>query len=348
MIVDLRSDTLTKPDSTMLDAMFKAPVGDDVWGEDPSMNALEEKTAALFGHEAALFCTSGIMSNQLAIKVHTVPGDEVICDRLSHIYNYEGGGIALNSGASVRLLFGDRGRFTANDVESNINPDDVHYPKTSLVSVENTVNKGGGSVWKWEELQAIGEICHRHHLRYHLDGARLFNALAVTGQTCLDYGRLFDSISICLSKGLGAPVGSMLTGSKEFIHKARRFRRAFGGGMRQAGYLAAAGIYALDHNMKRLDDDHRRAKIIAEELFIQPWVEEVLPAETNIVIFSVAEGFTVQKIMDQLEKLGILTVQFGHRSIRMVTHLDIDDEMIAYATDAFNRMPDCIQSPEFP
>lgn len=338
MTVDLRSDTLTKPTPAMLEAMFKAPVGDDVWGEDPSMNILEEKTAALFGHEAALFCTSGIMSNQLAIKVHTVPGDEVICDRLSHIYNYEGGGIALNSGASVRLLHGDRGRFTANEVETNINPDDVHYPKTSLVSVENTVNKGGGSVWQWEELQAIGRVCKKYNLRYHLDGARLFNALAVTSQTRFEYGKLFDSISICLSKGLGAPVGSMLTGSKDFIHKARRFRRAFGGGMRQAGYLAAAGIYALDHNILRLKDDHRRAKILADALSNQVWVEEVLPAETNIVIFSVAARFTVQEIINQLEKHGILTVQFGQRSIRMVTHLDIDDEMISYATKAFGRV----------
>jgi threonine aldolase len=328
--VDLRSDTLTKPTPEMLRAMFIAPVGDDVWGEDPSMNALEEKVASMFGHEAAIFCPSGIMTNQLAIKVHTVPGDEVICDRLSHIYNYEGGGIALNSGASVRLLFGDRGRFTAKDVLANINPDDVHYPRTSLVSIENTVNKGGGSVWDWQELEAIGKVCRGNGLRYHLDGARLFNALAVTSQTCLDYGRLFDSISICLSKGLGAPVGSVLSGSKEFIHKARRFRRAFGGGMRQAGYLAAAGIYALDHHIERLKEDHDRAKKIAEALSRQPWVKKVLPVETNIIIFLLPDTLHVPHIVKRLEEKGILTVQFDHNSIRMVTYRDIDDEIVDY------------------
>jgi threonine aldolase len=320
----------------MLEAMFNAPVGDDVWGEDPSMNALEEKVAAMFGHEAAIFCPSGIMTNQIGIKVHTVPGDEVICDRLSHIYNYEGGGVALNSGASVRLLYGNRGRFTAKDVQANINPDDVHYPKTSLVSVENTVNKGGGSVWDWHELVEIGNVCRKHNLRYHLDGARLFNALAVTSQTTLDYGMLFDSISICLSKGLGAPVGSMLTGSKDFIHKARRFRRAFGGGMRQAGYLAAAGIFALDHHIERLKDDHQRAKQIAEALGKRPWVKEVLPVETNIIIFLVPEELRAADLVQKLEEKGILTVQFDHNSIRMVTHLDFDDEMAAFAIETLN------------
>ncbi len=317
----------------MLEVMFNASVGDDVWGEDPSLNSLEEKTAALFGKEAALFCPSGIMTNQLAIKVHTVPGDEVICDRLSHIYNYEGGGIALNSGASVRLLHGDRGRFTADDVATNINPDDVHYPSTRLVSVENTVNKGGGSVWSWDELQAIAKICRENGLRYHLDGARLFNALAVTSQTTYDYGKLFDSISICLSKGLGAPVGSILVGSNEFIHRARRFRRAFGGGMRQAGYLAAAGIYALDNHVNRLIDDHFRAKKIAETLSGLSWVEEVLPVETNIIIFSVAKNLAVSQVIGALESKGILTVQFGDKSIRMVTHLDIDDTMVDYTLE---------------
>jgi len=337
-IVDLRSDTLTKPTPAMLEAMFNASVGDDVWGEDPSMNALEEKIAGMFGHEAALFCTSGIMSNQLSIKVHTVPGDEVICDRLSHIYNYEGGGIALNSGASVRLLNGDNGRFTAKEVLLNINPDDVHYPHTSLVSVENTVNKGGGAVWDWNELKAIGEVCKENGLKYHLDGARIFNALAVTEQTCEDYGKLFDSISICLSKGLGAPVGSMLTGSKEFIKKARHFRRAFGGGMRQAGYLAAAGIYALDHHIDRLVEDHSRAKLLADNLAKQTWVRKVVPVETNIVIFSIADGFTVSQVLNALKEKGILVAQFGADSIRMVTHLDINVEMIKYATTVFSQL----------
>jgi threonine aldolase len=336
--VDLRSDTLTKPTPAMLEAMFDAPVGDDVWGEDPSMNALEAKVAALFGHEAAIFCPSGIMTNQLAIKVHTVPGDEVICDRLSHIYNYEGGGIALNSGASVRLLYGNRGRFTAEDVLSNINPDDVHYPRTSLVSVENTVNKGGGSVWDWNELLDIGAVCHDHGLAYHLDGARLFNALAVTAQTTADYGKLFDSISICLSKGLGAPVGSVLTGSGTFIHKARRFRRAFGGGMRQAGFLAAAGIFALDHHIARLTEDHRKAAELAIAIKDRPWVEEVLEVETNILIFTVPPHLSVSLVMQKLEEAGILSVQFSHNSIRLVTHLDIDDAMLEYALKTMKNL----------
>jgi len=322
----------------MLEAMFNAPVGDDVWNEDPSVNALEEKVAAMFGHEAALFCPSGIMTNQLAIKVHTIPGDEIICDRLSHIYNYEGGGVALNSGASVRLLNGGRGRFTANDVLANINPDDVHYPRTSMVAVENTVNKGGGAVWVWEELLAIGNVCNEHGLSYHLDGARLFNALAVSDQSTFDYGELFDSISICLSKGLGAPVGSVLTGTKKFIHKARRFRRAFGGGMRQAGYLAAAGIYALDHHIERLKDDHQRAKQIAKTLVDCPWVREVLPVETNIIIYRVPDEINVPELVRKLEEKGILTVQFDSNSIRMVTHLDIDDTMVEYVGEVLKAI----------
>ncbi|MCK5536596.1 MAG: aminotransferase class I/II-fold pyridoxal phosphate-dependent enzyme, partial [Bacteroidales bacterium] len=235
MIVDLRSDTVTKPSKEMLEAMFNAKVGDDVFGEDPSINELEEITANMFGKEAALFAPSGIMTNQLAIKVHTVPGDEVICHRLSHIYNFEGGGIAFHSGSSVRLIEGNNGIFDVDDILQNINPDNVHFPVTSLVSVENTVNKGGGAIYPFAKLQAMSKVCKENNLKIHVDGARLFNALVATGETAQQHGELFDSISICLSKGLGAPVGSLLIGDKAFIHRARHFRRMFGGGMRQAG-----------------------------------------------------------------------------------------------------------------
>ena len=264
MNIDLRSDTVTRPTQGMLDAMMQARVGDDVFGDDPTVNALESKVAGMFGMEAALFCASGTMANQVAIKAHTQPGDEVICNELAHIYYYEGGGIAMNSGASVCLLPGDRGRINAKQVLEHINPvDDVHRPLSRLVAVENTMNKGGGSIYSFKELTAIGKGCKHGGLKYHLDGARLFNALAETHETTSDYGKLFDSISICLSKGLGAPVGSVLIGSAEFIVRARRIRKVFGGGMRQAGFLAAAGIYALDHHVERLKHDHRRASRLA-------------------------------------------------------------------------------------
>ena len=265
-MIDLRSDTVTRPTPEMLQAMFSASVGDDVLKDDPTVNALEEKIATLFGMEAAIFCPSGTMSNQIAIKVHTRPGDEVICHKLSHVYYYEGGGIAFNSGSSVCLLEGDHGRITAEDVEAHINPDDIHRPQTRLISVENTMNKGGGAIYDFNELKKIGDVCKRHGLGYHLDGARLFNALVETKESPKQYGELFDSISICLSKGLGAPVGSLLLGSKAFIKQASRMRKVMGGGMRQSGFLAAAGIYALDNNIERLKEDHLRARLIGEEL----------------------------------------------------------------------------------
>jgi threonine aldolase len=264
MMIDFRSDTQTRPSAAMLEAMNQAKVGDDVYGEDPSVNELEARSAEMFGMEAAVFCPSGTMTNQIAIKCHTQPGDEVICDGSSHIYQYEGGGIALNSGASVRLLSGDRGRITATQVAEAINPDDVHKANSSLVSLENTSNRGGGSCYELEEISRIREVCDRHGLILHLDGARLFNALVARNQSPKDYGKLFHTISICLSKSLGCPVGSLLLGSTPVIKKARRFRKVFGGGMRQAGYLAAAGLYALENNIERLEQDHQKARQIAK------------------------------------------------------------------------------------
>jgi threonine aldolase len=329
MMIDLRSDTVTRPTAGMLQAMFNAPVGDDVFGDDPTVNALEEKVVHMFGMEAALFCASGTMANQIAIKAHTQPGDEVICNKLSHVYYYEGGGIAANSGASVCLLEGDRGRITAADVLTHINnPDDIHRPLSRLVSVENTMNKGGGSIYDFSELQKIGTVCHEKGLSFHLDGARLFNALHETKETPADYGRLFDSISICLSKGLGAPVGSVLMGSAAFIKKARRIRKVFGGGMRQAGYLAAAGIYALDNNVARLADDHRRATHLGAVLNALPFVEDVVPVESNIIFFKLDERLSEIDFLARLAQNDIHAMALSPGNIRFVTHLDFTDEML--------------------
>jgi threonine aldolase len=296
--IDLRSDTVTRPTAAMLQAMMQAKVGDDVFGEDETVNALQQKAADLFGMQAALFCPSGTMTNQIGIKVHTQPGDEVICHELSHVYLYEGGGIAANSGASVRLLNGAQGRFTAEQVRSNVNDrDDPHLPWTRVVAIENTVNKGGGACWDPEEIARIRTVCGEHELALHLDGARLFNALIATGQSARRYGELFDTISICLSKGLGAPAGSLLLGSKTHIAKAHRYRKLMGGGMRQAGYLAAAGIYALDHHVQRLHEDHAKAKTLASTLRQLSYVEDVLPVETNIVIFELVKEVTPEAVL---------------------------------------------------
>ena len=326
MPIDLRSDTVTKPTPSMLEAMFLAAVGDDVFGDDPTVNALQEKAARLFGMEAALFCPSGTMTNQLAIRVHTQPGSEVICDALSHIYLYEGGGIALNALSSVKLLTGDRGRINAAQIKDAINnPDDVHAPVSRLVSLENTMNKGGGCYYDLSAIEAIKEVCTQHSLALHLDGARLFNALVETNESPFDYGQAFDSISICLSKGLGCPVGSLLIGKTDFIKKARRFRKAMGGGWRQAGYLAAAGIYALDHHIQRLRDDHTRAKAIGHMLQQLPEVEEIYPIDTNIVIFRLPDSILATDYVAKLAQKGIAAVTFGKHLVRFVTHLDFTD-----------------------
>jgi threonine aldolase len=328
MIIDFRSDTVTRPTPGMLQFMMQAQVGDDVFGDDPSVNELEAKAAAMFGMEAGLFCPTGTMTNQIAIKVHTKPLDEVVCDKNAHIHYYEAGGMAFNSGVTPKLLSGDRGRFTAKEVEENINPDNVHFPRTTLVCVENTTNRGGGACYSFQMLKEIGETCRNHQLKYHLDGARLFNALAETNETPKDYGKLFDSISICLSKGLGTPVGSVLLGNKDFIKEARRVRKVLGGGMRQAGYLAAAGIYALDHHTERLKNDHQKAKQLEEALKNNPHVKEVLPVETNIVVFRLKENMNHQPFIDALNNDKILFHFVATDAIRLVTHLDITDEMM--------------------
>ena len=323
-ILDLRSDTLTQPTAGMKEAMFAAPLGDDVFGEDPTVNALETKIAALFGMEAALFCPSGTMTNQIAIRLHTGPQKEVICHQYSHIYLYEGGGIMANSMASVKLLSGDLGKITASQVAESINPDDVHAPETTLVSLENTMNKGGGSIYTLDEITPIHALCKEKGLKLHLDGARLFNALVESGESPADWGAHFDTISICLSKGLGCPIGSVLLGTKTDIKRAKKVRKVFGGGMRQAGFLAAAGIYALDHQVDRLKEDHRRASVLGQFLVQASHVAEVLPVATNIVIARL-EGLTPELFLQELSSKGIKGVKFGKDLVRFVTHLDFGD-----------------------
>ncbi len=328
MIIDLRSDTLTKPTPGMLDAMMSAEVGDDVFGEDPTVKRLQEKASAMLGFEDGIFCPSGTMTNQIAIRTLTQPQDEVICDKRSHIYLYEGGGIASNSMVSVELLDGDRGRITPAQIQSAIKPDDIHYPKTRLVAIENTVNKGGGSYYTMEQMRQISTVARKHGLSLHLDGARLFNALVETGDNPMELGAYFDTVSICLSKGLGAPVGSLLLSSGENIKKAKRIRKVFGGAMRQAGYLAAAGIYALDHHVERLKEDHKKARRIASVLERKSFVTGIDPVDTNIIIFSISKDIGVTTLLQRLKENGIYALGFGGSSIRMVTHLDVTDAMM--------------------
>jgi len=332
-MIDFRSDTVTKPTPAMEDAMMQAKIGDDVFGEDPSVNQLEQMGASMLGFETGLFCPSGTMTNQIAIKVHTQPGDEVICDYLSHIYQYEGGGIAFHSGASVKTLQGDRGRINADQVTGAVNAIDVHKAKTSLVVLENTSNRGGGSCYEMNDIQLIKNICSNNSLKLHLDGARLFNAIVARNEDPLFYGNNFDSISICLSKGLGCPVGSLLLGNKEFILKARRIRKLFGGGMRQAGFIAAAGIYALENHIDRLQTDHENAGLIEKEIVVHPLVETVLPVETNIIIFNLKPGKTAVEWVGDMKKAGILGYAIAPQQVRLVTHLDISAEMIETTID---------------
>lgn len=338
MIIDFRSDTVTKPTQGMLEAMFKAKVGDDVFGEDASINELEAIAADMFGMEAAIFCPSGTMTNQIAIKCHTQPGDEVICDESSHIYQYEGGGIAFNSGASVKLLAGDRGRITAAQVSAAIQPDDPHRAHTSLVSLENTSNRGGGSCYDFDEIKKIGSLCKEKGLAFHLDGARLWNAMIAKKESAKQYGEVFDSISICLSKSLGCPVGSLLLGKKDFIKKARRVRKVFGGGMRQAGFLAAAGIYALQNNIDRLAEDHQHAAQIADVIAGKQFVKFVLPVETNIIIFELYESITAPALVTRLKEHNILGYAISPNRVRLVLHLDINAVMVKRTIEVFNQL----------
>ena len=329
MEINLISDTVTKPTPGMLEAITSAEVGDDVFKADPSVNALEKKAADMFGMEAALFFPSGTMTNQTAIKLHTGPGDQLICDKYAHVYNYEGGGVSFNSGVSCKLVDGDRGMMTADQVLAAINPPDFyHSPLTSLVCIENTTNKGGGACWRFEELQNIRKVCDDHGLAYHLDGARLWNALVAKGENPVQYGELFDTISVCLSKGLGCPVGSLLLGSEEIIDKALRIRKILGGGMRQSGFLAAAGIYALDHHIDRLAEDHQKATELGAALSRLDVVKIVEPTETNIIIFELDESkMTQEEFLSFLSEEKIQIIGMGQGKLRMVTHLDYTAEM---------------------
>lgn len=340
-MIDFRSDTVTQPTAEMREFMMQAPVGDDVFGDDPTINALEQLGAEMFGKEAGLFCASGTMTNQIAINVHTVPGDEVICHEEAHIYRYEGGGIARNSGASVRFIRGNDGRIDPALLDGTINPDDQHYPISRMVSLEDTANRGGGRCYDFQDIKKIRDFCDENNLKLHLDGARVFNALAVSGMNPVDYGVPFDTISICLSKGLGAPVGSLLVGSADFIKKARRVRKVFGGGMRQAGIIAAGGIYALNNNIKRLKEDHDNAKKIGSILSEQTWISKVLPVETNIVVGHVADGLSEMEVVEKLKENGILCVAFGKGRIRLTTHLHISAADIDYLK---NNLPVTIEA----
>lgn len=337
MIVNLVSDTITVPTRPMLEAMMAAAVGDDVFGTDPTVNALESKAARMFGMDSALFVPSGTMANQIALKAHTEPLDEIICDRLSHIYQYELGGYGFHSGASITLLEGDHGKLNAEMVEKAIKPDYDWYPVTKLVSLENTINMAGGNLYELSEIRPIREVCDRHGLKLHLDGARLFNALVETGDTPAAYGQVFDSISVCFSKGLGAPVGSILIGGKDFIRKSRRIRKAFGGGMRQAGYLAAACIYALDHHIDKLKKDHENARKIASVIETLDVVSEVKPVKTNIIIFDLKD-MPAARCTEILENHGIKAIPISEKSVRFVLHLDISDEMVDYVMDTLRKV----------
>ena len=337
-MIDFRSDTVTLPTPAMLAFMQAAPLGDDVFGEDPSINALEAKSASLFGMEAGLFCPSGTMTNQLAIKTHTQAGDEVICEELSHIYQYEGGGIASNSGSSVKLLRGNRGRITAEQVLAAIHPEDVHKPISKLVSLENTCNRGGGACYDFSEIEAIQKVAKSNGLGLHLDGARIFNAIVHKKEDPKQYGKVFDSISICLSKGLGAPVGSVLLGSTPFIKKARRWRKVFGGGMRQAGSLAAAGIYALDNHIERLKEDHTKALEIKDALLKKDFVKEIFEVETNIVIAHIEGKYNATQLAAALKEKNILVIAMTPALIRFVVHLDITNEMLGSTLETIEKL----------
>ncbi len=330
MKINLISDTVTKPTKGMLEAMMTAEVGDDVFKGDPTVIALQEKAAALFGMEDALFFPSGTMANQTAIKIHTQPGDKMFCDKWAHVYNYEGGGAAFNSGVTSHLIDGDRGMFSANQLHEAVSSgrSDIHVPYSRLVAVENTTNKGGGACWSFEELIKIQKICAENELAFHLDGARLFNAMVAKDESPKQYGEVFDTISICLSKGLGAPIGSVLLGTKEHIAKALRVRKLFGGAMRQVGYLAAAGIYALDHHVERLEIDHNRAKILGKTLQNCEFVKNVEPIETNIVIFNLIDTISEEAFISRLNDAGIGLISMGQGKLRMVTHLDFTEEML--------------------
>jgi len=335
-MIDLRSDTVTKPTPEMLGFMLRAKVGDDVFGEDPTVNELQSYVAELFGMEAALFCPSGTMTNQIAIKAQTQPGDELVCEQDAHIHYYEGGGIAFNSSVSTKTVKGNRGVFTAEQLRAALRPENVHFPTTSLVSIENTCNRGGGKVFDYSEIEKIRVVCVENGLKLHLDGARLFNAIVSEGKSPKDFGTVFDSISLCLSKGLGAPVGSLLIGNQTLINKAVRIRKVLGGGMRQAGFLAAAGLYALQNNVSRISEDHSLAKEIESVLDSTDYVSQVLPSETNIVVFELNEFISVPHFLNHLKKSEIFAFEVGTQMVRFVTHLDLPSNSIHVITTSLS------------
>lgn len=339
MEVNLISDTFTIPSKGMLNSMIAAKVGDDVFKEDPTLNNLEQRVAKLFGKQSGLFFPSGTMSNQVAIKIHTQPGDQLICDHYSHIYHYEGGGVSFNSGVSCRLVEGNRGLLNKNQIEEVINPPDFyHSPPTTLVSLENTTNKGGGACYNLETLKSISLLCKEKNISIHLDGARIWNAMVATNTKAIDYGSLFDTISVCFSKGLGCPIGSMLLGSSETIKKAIRFRKVLGGGMRQVGYIAAAANYALDNNIKDLVNDHEKARELGEVLKSLDYVELVQPIETNIIIFSLKPKYDENNFIKILEINNIRLIQLGKGKIRMVTHRNYNSEQHKYTMKILSNL----------
>lgn len=338
MKIDLRSDTVTKPTPAMLNAMMQAKVGDDVFDEDPTVKILESRLAKMFGKPRALFFPSGSMANQTAIKLHTQPGEQVICDKYAHIYNYEAGGVSFNSGASCNLLDGNRGMFTAKQVKEAINPSAFYYSKSSLVEIENTTNKGGGACWDFNEIKKIKEVCNDNNLGFHLDGARLWNALVEKEETTLQYGELFDTISVCLSKGLGCPIGSVLIGNEDIMEQSVRIRKVFGGNMRQVGYLAAAGLYALDNNIERLKEDHKKAKKIGEVLLECSYIKKVEPIETNIIIFELNDDVSESNFLKRLEAENIHIIGMGGGKLRIVTHMDYTDVMHEILLDTLTKL----------
>lgn len=338
MIIDLRSDTVTNPSKEMLEAMMKAKVGDDVFREDETVNKLEARLAKMFGKPEALFFPSGTMANQTALKLHTNPGDQVICDKYAHIYNYESGGASFNSGVSCKLIDENDGIFRAEHVIEAINPDAYYYSKTSLVEIENTANRRGGTCWDYDEILKIKTVCNNHKLGFHLDGARIWNALIAKNETAKQYGDVFDTISVCLSKGLGCPIGSVLVGDSEIMENAIRLRKIFGGNMRQAGYLAAAGLYAIDNNIDRLKDDHKKAKEIGEVLSKLKAIKKVEPIETNIVIFELNNDVNEASFVQKLDEKNIKIISMGGGKLRMVTHLDYTDDMHEKLFNVLNNL----------
>jgi len=336
--IDLRSDTVTLPTPAMRQAMAEAELGDDVFGEDPTVQRLEQRTAEVLGKEAALFVPSGTMGNEVAVRTHTQPGDEVMVEATAHIYYYEAGAPAALSGVMCRCLLGRRGQFTGAEVEAALRPPDAHFAPTRLVCLENTHNRGGGSVWRPDQIAEVARVAQRHGLRLHLDGARLWNAAVATGVSEREFAAPFDSVNVCFSKGLGAPVGSALAGSREFIDRARRFRKQFGGGMRQAGIIAAGALYALEHHRARLAEDHANARVLAQGLARLPGLEiDPGTVETNIVMFR-ATAYPACELAQHLDIAGVRVLAAGPDTIRAVTNLNVSAEDIATALETVARV----------